>query len=44
MRDDPYYLVDDLPHRSAPQDDVDSIPIICLDDMPSSGGEHCSLT
>ncbi|KAF9515066.1 hypothetical protein BS47DRAFT_1372168 [Hydnum rufescens UP504] len=35
MRDDPYYLVDDPPHRSAPQDDVDSIPIIRLDDLPS---------
>ena len=44
MRDDPYYLVDDPPPRPALQDDeVDSIPIIRLDDMLLLGGEQCSL-
>ena len=36
MRGDPYYLVDDPPPRMPAQhDDVDSIPIVRLDDMPS---------
>lgn len=36
MRDDPYYLVDDPPPRTTTQlDDVDSIPIVRLDDIPS---------
>ncbi|KAJ7070698.1 adaptin N terminal region-domain-containing protein [Mycena amicta] len=38
MRDDPYYIIDDRPAASTskrPQDDIDSIPVVHLDDMPS---------
>ena len=37
LREDPYYLMDDRPPptQSAPSaDDVDSIPVVRLDDMP----------
>ncbi|KAF9506223.1 hypothetical protein BS47DRAFT_1350446 [Hydnum rufescens UP504] len=35
MRDDPYYLVDDPPPPTPQDDEVDSTPIVRLDDMPS---------
>ncbi|EPS94094.1 hypothetical protein FOMPIDRAFT_93373 [Fomitopsis schrenkii] len=34
LRDDPYYLIDDRPSRSSSVNDVDSIPVIRLDDAP----------
>ncbi|KAF7792545.1 hypothetical protein EIP86_003586 [Pleurotus ostreatoroseus] len=35
LRDDPYYLMDDRSaHSKVPQDDVDSIPVVRLDDLP----------
>lgn len=33
LKDDPFYLVDDRPPRAIPPD-VDSIPIVRLDDLP----------
>jgi AP-3 complex subunit delta-1 len=33
MRDDPYYIVDD-PSSKPPPLDVDSIPVVRLDDLP----------
>jgi hypothetical protein len=33
MRDDPYYIVEDPPPKLI-DDDVDSIPVVRLDDMP----------
>ena len=33
MKDDPYYIVDDRPSKLL-DDDVDSIPVVRLDDMP----------
>ncbi|KAH7915689.1 adaptin N terminal region-domain-containing protein [Hygrophoropsis aurantiaca] len=33
MRDDPYYIIDDGP-KKAPVDDIDSIPVVRLDDLP----------
>lgn len=34
LKDDPYYIIDD--HPKAPEDvDLDSIPVVHLDDMPS---------
>lgn len=40
MRDDPYYIVDDRPPR-LPVEDVDSIPVVRLDDLPPMPkGEH----
>ncbi|KAJ7204362.1 adaptin N terminal region-domain-containing protein [Mycena pura] len=36
LRDDPYYIIDDRPSTSKRiHDDVDSIPVVRLDDMPS---------
>lgn len=40
MRDDPYYLIDDRPLAKKPDiNDVDSIPVVRLDNLPppSSG-------
>ncbi|KAG9222260.1 hypothetical protein CCMSSC00406_0006557 [Pleurotus cornucopiae] len=34
LKDDPYYIIDDKP-PPRPTEDVDSIPIVRLDDMPS---------
>lgn len=34
MRDDPYYIVDDLP-KNMEVEDVESIPVVRLDDLPS---------
>ncbi|EMD42246.1 hypothetical protein CERSUDRAFT_102602 [Gelatoporia subvermispora B] len=34
LRDDPYYLIDDRVKASSGPDDVDSIPIVKLDDLP----------
>ncbi|EPT03380.1 hypothetical protein FOMPIDRAFT_1022378 [Fomitopsis schrenkii] len=34
LRDDPYYLIDDRPSRSSSVNDVDSIPVVRLDDLP----------
>ncbi|KIJ66444.1 hypothetical protein HYDPIDRAFT_87029 [Hydnomerulius pinastri MD-312] len=33
MRDDPYYITDDRPQKT-PVDDIDSIPVVRLDDLP----------
>lgn len=33
QRDDPYYIIDDKP-RSRQNIDVDSIPVVHLDDLP----------
>lgn len=33
LRDDPYYIVDPLP-SSRPDNDVESIPVVRLDDLP----------
>ena len=41
LRDDPYYLIDDTPKRAAV--DVDAIPIVRLEDMPSVSGVFNSL-
>ncbi|GBE77252.1 AP-3 complex subunit delta [Sparassis crispa] len=39
MRDDPYYLIDDRPSSTKPTvEDVDSIPVVRLDDMPPLPG------
>ncbi|KAJ7897229.1 Adaptor protein complex AP-3 delta subunit [Mycena olivaceomarginata] len=37
LRDDPYYIMDDKPSTSkrVVDDDIDSIPVVRLDDMPS---------
>ncbi|KAF8215817.1 adaptin N terminal region-domain-containing protein [Mycena galopus ATCC 62051] len=36
LRDDPYYIIDDKPSTSKRvDDDIDSIPVVRLDDMPS---------
>ncbi|KAF7307227.1 AP-3 complex subunit delta [Mycena indigotica] len=38
LRDDPYYIIDDRSastSRQATHDDIDSIPVVHLDDMPS---------
>lgn len=32
LRDDPYYIIDDRPKML--EEDVDSIPVVHLDDMP----------
>lgn len=34
LKDDPYYIIDDRP-KVQPDDDVDSIPVVRLDDMPT---------
>jgi AP-3 complex subunit delta-1 len=34
MRDDPYYIVDDHSSKLPPLNDVDSIPVVRLDDLP----------
>lgn len=34
MREDPYYIVDDRPSKTASKDDIDGIPIVHLDDLP----------
>jgi len=34
MRDDPYYIVDDRSFKPPPLNDVDSIPVVRLDDLP----------
>ena len=34
MRDDPYYLTDDRQDRKPVDEDLDSIPIVRLDDLP----------
>lgn len=34
MRDDPYYIVDDRASKLPPLNDVDSIPVVHLDDLP----------
>lgn len=33
LKDDPYYIIDDRP--KVQPDDVDSIPVVRLDDMPA---------
>jgi AP-3 complex subunit delta-1 len=33
MRDDPYYIIDDRSVKP-PVDDIDSIPVVQLDDLP----------
>ena len=33
MREDPYYITDERPTRTV-VDDVDSIPVVRLDDLP----------
>jgi AP-3 complex subunit delta-1 len=33
MRDDPYYIMDDRSVKP-PVDDIDSIPVVRLDDLP----------
>jgi AP-3 complex subunit delta-1 len=33
MRDDPYYIFDDSSSKPPPLDDVDSIPVVRLDDL-----------
>ncbi|KAK7063926.1 AP-3 complex subunit delta [Favolaschia claudopus] len=38
LRDDPYYIMDDKPSTSKRVDDIDSIPVVRLDDMPSLAG------
>jgi AP-3 complex subunit delta-1 len=40
LRDDPYYIMDDKPSTSkrVVDDDIDSIPVVRLDDMPSLAG------
>ena len=44
LRDDPFYLTDDQPSAKAlVKDDVDSIPVVHLDDLPplqQSSGEY----
>ncbi|KAH7930472.1 Adaptor protein complex AP-3 delta subunit [Leucogyrophana mollusca] len=42
MRDDPYYIIDDRPKRP-PVDDIESIPVVRLDDMPSLAKEEPRL-
>lgn len=32
LRDDPYYIIDDRPLKAV--EDVDSIPVVHLEDMP----------
>lgn len=45
MRDDPYYLTDDRQHRKPGDEDLDSIPIVRLDDLPPlSQGVHSGYT
>lgn len=42
LRDDPFYLADDRPATKLKVDDVDSIPVVRLDDLPplpQSSGE-----
>jgi len=41
MRDDPYYLVEDRPKPA--QDDIDSIPVVRLDDLPHEESRLPSL-
>lgn len=41
LRDDPYYLIDDTPKPVVL--DVDAIPIVRLEDMPSISGVFDSL-
>ena len=42
LRDDPFYLANDRPATKPKDDDLDSIPVVRLDDLPplpqSSGG------
>lgn len=40
MRDDPYYIVDDRPPSPAAED-LDSIPVVKLEGMPSLQGKYC---
>lgn len=40
LRDDPYYIIDDKP----PPPDVDSIPVVRLEGMPSLQGIIFSLS
>ena len=41
LRDDPYYIMDEPPKPKSPALDIDSIPVVRLDDMPSlRSSEH----
>jgi hypothetical protein len=42
MRDDPYYIVDDRSYKAPPLHDVDSIPVVRLDDLPPMPKGHFS--
>ncbi|KAJ6502639.1 adaptin N terminal region-domain-containing protein [Mycena vulgaris] len=39
LREDPYYIIDDRPSTSRPVDDLDSIPVVHLEGMPSLPSE-----
>lgn len=34
LRDDPYYIMDEPPKPKTPAVDIDSIPVVRLDDLP----------
>ena len=43
LKDDPFYLIDDRPKPAQRVDDVDSIPVVRLDDLPPiQQGRHAS--
>uniref|UniRef100_A0A0W0GBD1 AP-3 complex subunit delta n=1 Tax=Moniliophthora roreri TaxID=221103 RepID=A0A0W0GBD1_MONRR len=47
LKDDPYYIMDNAPRVVTPhkysQDDIDSIPVVTLEDMPTFSGPQPSL-
>lgn len=41
LRDDPYYIMDDRPSKVV--ENVDSIPVVHLEGMPSIIGKGCAV-
>jgi AP-3 complex subunit delta-1 len=41
LRDDPYYIMDDRPSKAV--ENVDSIPVVHLEDMPPIIGRGCAV-
>lgn len=44
LRDDPFYLADDRPATKPKVDDVDSIPVVRLDDLPPLPQSNCACS